>query len=155
MADLTYVSTFTDISVSAAQDLFTITTSSTTPIKLLWLRLSTEGQTTAAELRISISRLLPTITPGSGGTASTPVQKSQSVGTSTCAVEVNNTTRASATTKQLLWSESFQVLNGYEYLPIPECSDRVDGGQVLVVGLESVPAAATVMNGSICWAEAV
>jgi hypothetical protein len=157
MSDLTYVASFTGVTATAVQDLFTIVAGSATPFKLLWVRISVEGQSSALEYLLSFNRLTPTLTIGTGGTTVTPIEKSQISGrASTSTVYANNaTTRATTTgTKSLLWSESFQVLNGYEYLPIPELYDRIDPGQALVIGLETAPTS-LVINGSACWAEAV
>jgi hypothetical protein len=157
----TYVSTFSNIAVgdttgggnNKPSDLFTIVTSSLVPIRLLWINLSVGMNFSTNTLLISVNRLTPTLTLGSGGTTSIPVEKAQISGrAASSTVYLNNTTRTTTSgTKTLLFSESFEELDYYEYCPTPNLFDSIPAGDTLIVGLEKSDN--VYLNGSICWAE--
>lgn len=165
-SDLTYVTTFTGVTTTyitgsgqitgPALDLFTIIP--TVPIKLLWVNLSVNMNFSPNTLRISYTRMTPSITLGSGNLSVIPVEKSQISGIlSSSLVQVLATPTSSYTRttttgiKQLIWLEAFCELDSYNYLPIPAVFDSISAGDALVVGLENGDN--IVLNGSICWQE--
>ena len=154
---LTYVATFTAVSVSVAQDLFSVLAAANVPVEILWARLSAEGVTAPAELRLNVKRLSATAALGSLGTVITPQEKGQrSARSAVSTVHANDTTRATSTgTTGILHSESAQVLNGWDYPLIPELFDALSPGEAWVFGLEAAPGAAAVLSGTVCFRELV
>ena len=149
---LTYVATFTGVSISAQQDLFSILAPAVVPIKIMWIRLSCLSQSTASEVSLNLLRISAP-TQGSGGTVITPVEKGQVSGrVSTATVHANDTVLATGTLG-LLWADTMQVLNGWDYLPIPELWDQIPASDIF--SLRLVAAASVVMSGSIAWSESV
>jgi hypothetical protein len=151
----TYTVTFSNVTVSAAQDLFLVNAGSAMAFELHQLVLGAEGIVTPAELRVQIKRLTATVTAGSGGAAASlnPMAK----GTSAASVNArcNDTTRASTTgTATILLADAWQLLNGYVFAP-PADEDRPQFtlNESLLVGLETAPGSTFVANGFAVIAE--
>ncbi|MGH7117472.1 MAG: hypothetical protein ACREFP_00505 [Acetobacteraceae bacterium] len=150
---------FAGVSVSAAQDLFSMLAAETVPFMLNRLSISTSGQTTPGNLVISVQRFTPTVTQGSGGTvvaASSLAEIAQyAQRTPTTVVHTNDATQRASTTgsKELIWTGTVQDLNNLDDIPIPELWPFVPGNCALIIGLETAPAAAVVLYGSAQFTE--
>ena len=151
---LTYVATFTAVSATAAQDLFSILAAANIPIEILWARVSCEGQASPTELRLQCKRIAAAAL-GSGGTVVTPAEKGQVSGRAAAAtVHANDTTRATTTgSKQVLWVGTIQDLNNLDDVMIPELWPMIPAGDALIVGLEVAPGSAVTLFGAAQFSE--
>lgn len=150
-----YVATFTAVAVSAAQDVFEIVAPANSRIAIREVRLgqySDAGDAQAEMLSVTIVR--GHATSGSGGTSATPAPIAGHAGAlaSTATVEVNNTTIAADGTAVTLCADSFNVMGGWRYYPVPEERPIVTNSGRLVVRV-TVPADAVTMNGTLVFEE--
>ena len=159
MPGLTYAASFSGtsyagVSVSAAQDLFSMLASSAVPFRLKRFSLSTSGQTTPGNLIISVQRYTAAVTQGSGGSVVTPAELAQLSGrAATTVVHANDTTRATTSgAKQVLWVGTIQDLNNLDDVLIPELWPIIPSSDALIIGLEVAPSA-TVLFGTVQFTE--
>jgi hypothetical protein len=113
-----YAVSFSNVEITALQDIFEIQPAAQKPVRLagLWLVQTTDfGDAQDEVLRIAIRR--GNTTSGSGGTVPTPVVVSSSTGAAAGFVsEVNNTTQASVGTAQTLFVDGWNVRAPYQML---------------------------------------
>lgn len=163
-----YVAQFENVSVSATQDLFEIQPASANPIVIHSLMLynvgADVGDAQEEMLRLTIRWLGGTLTGGSGGSAATAYQAAQRFASpgssSSAAVEVNNTSKATTTGSNLvlavggwnirmpyerIWTPEARILAAYDW-------DNV-AASALVVRLENSPADAISMSGELVFEE--
>ena len=150
-----FVATFAGVSVAAAQDVFEIVAPATTRLKIREIRLgqySDAGDAAAEMLSVQIIRGFTT--SGSGGSSVTPVNLSPVSGAaaSVATVEANNTTVAADGTGLVVMADSFNVMRGWRYCPLPEERIEVGVSQRLVVRI-TAPADALSMNGTVLFEE--
>ena len=139
---------FNNVTISAAQDLFSVLSTSGMAFRLCEFQLSADAPTTTAGLRIAIKRLPATVTVGSGGAACTVNPMASTNSSATVTARSNDTTRATTNgTVATLFSASINVLNGWQFLPPPEYRPSFAPSQALVIGMEVAPSAATVFDG--------
>ncbi|MEQ1675071.1 MAG: hypothetical protein ABL876_00140 [Chitinophagaceae bacterium] len=116
-----YTVSFTEVAVTAAQDLFEITPADDKPIAIhgLFFTQSTEiGDAQEEFIRFQVIR--GHTTSGSGGTAPTPVPLNPNDTAAGFTAEVNNTTIASAGTTTVLHAGTFNERIGLELWLPPE-----------------------------------
>jgi hypothetical protein len=147
-----YSVVFTDVAVTAAQDLFEISPADDKPVLIhaIYLSQSTEVKDAEEEM-LKVKIIRGHATGGSGGTAPTPAPLGSSAGAAAgFAAEVNNTTIASTGTAVDLHSESFNNRSGWVYIPTPEARPGASQtNTTLVVRLTAAPADSTTMSGTI------
>lgn len=150
-----YAVTFTAVAVTAAQDLFEITTSATTRALIRGIRIGqyTDAGDAAAEI-LSILLIRGYTVSGSGGSAATPANLRGWSGapTAASACEVNNTTVANTGTAVTLLADTFNVQAGWSYYPAPDDHIVLDVSQRLVVRI-TAPADSLTMNGTLLFQE--
>jgi hypothetical protein len=138
---------FSNVSVSAVQDLFSVLSTANMAFKLCEFQLSADASTTVAELRLAIKRLPATVTVGSAGSAVTPQPMDAKGAAATVTARSNDTTQATTTgTAVTLFSASINVLNGWQFLPPPEYRPTFTVSQAMVITMEVAPSA-TVFDG--------
>lgn len=138
---------FNNVTVSAAQDLFSVLSTANMAFKLCEFQLSADASNTTSELRLSIKRLPATVTVGSGGAACTVNALASTNAAATITARSNDTTRATTSgTAATLFSASINVLNGWQFLPPPEYRPSFAPSQGMVIGMEVAPGAATVFD---------
>ena len=150
-----FVATFAAVAVSAAQDVFEIVAPASSRLVIREIRLgqySDPGDAEAEMLSVQIIRGYTT--SGSGGASVTPVNFSPVSGaaTATATVERNNTTVASTGTGALLLADSFNIMGGWRYYPVPDERIEVGVSQRLVDRI-SAPADSLTMNGTLVFEE--
>lgn len=148
-----YTASFTNVAVSAAQDLFEINAAADTAVVLHRVHIgqsSDEADAQAEMLRIQINRASGTA--GSGGT--TPTENPMDPGDAAFggSVEANNTTQAGTQTT-ILAAEAFNVQAGFFHVPTPEERITIPGQGILTVNLIAAPADALTMEGTITFEE--
>jgi hypothetical protein len=143
-----YSATFEEVSVSVAQDLFEINAPSDAIVVVHSLVLSQSSDTDTEQLNILVHR---GSTSGSGG--STPTASPLAVGDAAFGgtVEANNTTQSTEGT--ILHSDCFNVLNGYVWIPTPECRPVISPSGRLIIELQTAPGDALTMSGTVYFEE--
>jgi hypothetical protein len=147
-----YAISFTNVAVSAAQDLFEIIGATGKPFILHEVTVSQDsdfGDAAAEGLSLIIKRATAGYTTGSGGTTPTPGKLATNDGAAGSTAKVNNTTVAvvGSGTLTTLRADGFNVQGGYQYLPTPETRMTFLGGEAAIVTI-TAPADALTMSGT-------
>lgn len=149
-----YTAIFEGVSVSAAQDLFSIRPGNNKPCRIHEIHITQDTGETSEQLPVRLRRLPATVTAGSGGSAVTP-QPVPSTDTATGAtVRANDTTIATSSgTAVTIRRMGDNVLNGWHWVFTPEVRPEVLPGEALVVHLPTAPGAALTMSGEMVFEE--
>ena len=148
---------FTNVSVSAVQDLFEVLAASGKPFILHEIvvgQSSDYGDAQAEGLQIAIKKATGSYTSGSGGSTVTPAKHATNDAAAGPTAEINNTTQASAGSGTLttIRSEAFNAQAGYQYLPTPEQRITFLSTEACVVSI-TAPADAVSMCGTLVFEE--
>lgn len=144
-----YVVGFEQVSCAAAQDVFLIKAPSSKVLKILAVRLGQSSSTTSTQQRVRFSRLPATVSDGTGGTAATPRKTEQGDPAAAFTARVNDTTQATTSgSKSTLFEDVFNILSGYQYVPVPEECVTVPPSEAVVVEFPAMGATAT-YDGSV------
>lgn len=150
-----YTISFSKVSVSAAQDLFeykAVAGKSFILHEAVCAQDSKYGDANAGGLAVTIKRATGAYSSGSGGSTPTPAPHSTSDTAAGGSAKANNTVRASGGTITTLRADAFNEQGGWQYLPTPETRfDFASGAnpEGVIIGLETAPAAACSMSGSM------
>lgn len=156
-----FTATFSAIAVSAAQDVFELTTHATSRIEICEIVLGqySDAGDAAAEM-LSVQLIRGYTTAGSGGAAVTPANFEPWSRAAVTTVARNNTTVATVGTAVILHSEAFNVQGGWLYRPLKTRDDnerpRIEAAGAtngLFVVRITAPADAVTMNGTIKFRE--
>lgn len=150
-----FVASFSAVAVSAAQDVFEITAPANSRVAIREIRLgqySDPGDAQAEMLSVSIIRGYTS--GGTGGSTVTPVNimGHPNAGAASAVVEINNTTIASGGSAVTLCADTFNVMGGWRFYPVPDERPIVTINGIIVVRI-SAPADALTMNGTIVFEE--
>lgn len=146
-----YSATFEEVVVSAIQDLFELVAPADLIVAIHGLVLSQSsdaGDSESEQLNILIHR---GSTSGSGGGAPTPAPLNVGDAASTVTVESNNTTQGTEGTQ--IHAECFNVMAGLAIWWPPECRPIISPSGRLIVELQTAPADAITMSGTIYFEE--
>ena len=144
-----YTVQFTDVAVTAQQDLFQIE-SNTVPaiIHAVYLSQITDvGDAAAENLSISINRVTDVVTDDLA-----TVQIDNGDATQLADVAINETTEL-VTGLVRIHSEAWNIALPFVFLPTPEMRPVVEVGNVIVVNLNTTPADSITMSGTIYFEE--
>lgn len=147
-----YTTQIENVSVSAAQDIFSMISSASNGIRIHWIQLGSNA-TAATPLRMRLKRGTATVTLGSGGTipALAPVDAGDTKAVQST-VHANDTTPATTTgaftgIASFLWD----TVLPFDFLPAPEDRPSCLTNQALILDM---PASATLtLSGFIMWDE--
>lgn len=162
LASRQYSVAFENVSISAVQDLFNIAPASDKPIRLVGLTLSNvDGTTLVGDanedmLRLSIRRMLATVTNGTGGSSATPVSKDQNDTAFGGTARVNDaTTRASTSGTNSLWlPDGWNTRIPYAlWFPPEMCLEASVSTTHIIVGLDTAPKSAVHCSGCLFFEE--
>lgn len=145
---LMYAAVFEQVSVAAIQDLFEIVAPSTASVVIHGCYISQSASETSEQLPILVHRAS---TSGSGGSTPTPSPLQVGGAAAESTVEANNTTQGTEGT--FIHAEGFNVLNGWMWMPTPECRPVLSPTGRLVIELQVAPSAALTMNGVLLFEE--
>jgi len=152
MLGLKYTATFDNITVSALQDLLTITAPSDAAVVILEGELSQQGDYGDAQaegLRITINRYA---TAGSGGTTLTSRPHEVGFPTAGSTVVRNNTSLGGTAT--LLMSRNWNIQAPIFHIPVPETRWVISPSGVFAITLPTAPTPDSLqMSGWITFAE--
>jgi hypothetical protein len=162
MAEREYAVAFEAVSITLAQDLFNIAPAGDKPIRLTGLTLANVGGTADAGdaqeemLRISIRRMLATVTNGTGGSTPTATPMDQSDTAAGVTVRANDaTTRASTSgTNSLYAADGWN--NRVPYAQFWPPGSRLECGistSRIIIGLDTAPADAMLVSGTAYFIE--
>jgi len=146
---------FSQVAVTAAQDLFSLLPASGRPVAVcaLYLSQSTEAGDAAEEmLKIAVKR--GAAAAGSGGSAATPRPRHPSDAAAAFTARVNDTTPASAGTAVVLHADNWNVRGPYVWMPPPDCRPLAAPATYLQVELLAAPADSVTMSGTLYVEEA-
>lgn len=148
-----YTVVFAAVSVSAAQDFFTITPADDKPVKLVGLMLTQVGNSDVGDaqeelLRFNIIRGFTVA--GSGGTAPTPAAIDPGDSAAGFTSRVNDTTLANTGSTVTLHEDAFNVRSGYlNWWPEGFEPGATQGNTTIVVRLPTAPADAITLSGTL------
>jgi len=157
-----YSITFEEVAVTVAQDLFEITVSDTSNFTIIH-SISISQSSDAGDSASEMLKILCYRTPnssGSGGSAVTasPMEVGDSAYSSGSVLR-NNTTQASILGSQLLYSDTFNILEGFykqfapnERLIIPTANDLASNFR-FILALNTAPADSLTMSCTIVLEE--
>lgn len=152
----TYSISFTDVAVSALQDLFEVLCGSGKWFILEELVIgqrSDFGDAEAEGLMVLIRRASAGYTTGSGGSAGTAVKHTSLDVAFSGTAKVNNTTQATGTLTTLR-DCPFNVQGECEYFPTSgKVAYAFNAGEALVVSISSAPVDALTMSGTVVITE--
>jgi hypothetical protein len=144
-----YTVGFEQVSCSAAQDVFLIKAPATMVLKLVSFRLGQSSTTTSTQQRVRVSRLTATVTNGTGGAAATPRKNEQGDPAATFTARANDTTQATTSgAKTTLFEDAFNVLSGFQYVPVPEEYYTIPPNEAIVIEFPAMGVTAT-YDGSV------
>lgn len=150
MSGRIYTMSFTNITLSAAQDLLCVYAGSSKIFALLSVNIGQITATSVANQRIRIRYLPTTVTTGSGGSAGTLKPFVSGDGAATVTGRINDTTQATTSgTAVDLWNDQWSVINGFLWVPpIPSRPPICGISGAITVSLDTSPSS-LVTNGSI------
>lgn len=145
-----YTVQFHNVSVTNVQDLLAAYAGSSMAIELVSFNIGQITQTSVEAVQISVKRLPGSVTTGSGGTAPTPVPDTDTDAAATFTARVNDTTQATtAGTVVYPMPDVFNEVNGYQWIWPERARPSCKPTEALIVSLDSAPAAARTMSGSL------
>lgn len=149
-----FIVPFTGIAVTQAQDAFEILTGSTYRVAIREIRLAQYSDMGAAQSElVGVTILRGHTSPGSGGSAVTPINTSPWTGiTAETTAARNNDTPASGGSPSLLLADSWNVMAGWYYNWEKDERILVDRNQRLVVRI-TAPSDELTMNGTLVFEE--
>lgn len=139
---------FAAVAVTAAQDLFELSSASGKPLIIEDGELSQDtdfGDAQDEGLRIQWRR--GNTTSGSGGSTPTPVKKNPSAGAATFTAETNNTTKATAGTPDTIMPSTWSVRAEKRFAPLPQGVIEVAAGSRICLELVNAPTDSITMSG--------
>lgn len=147
---------FNGVAVTAQQDLFEVTASSTRPCRLLGFEISQSTEVgDAQEEGLSVLVKRGATTSGSGGSAPTPNPMESNQGASGFVAEVNNTTKATTGTILTLHATNWNVRNTpCSWFYTPETCPYLAPSERLTIELATTPADSITMSGTL-WVEEI
>ncbi len=144
-----YTVQFTDVAVTAQQDLFQIE-ALTVPAIIHYVSLSQTsdvGDAAAENLSIMINRVTDAVTDDLA-----TVQLDNGDATQNADVAINETSELT-TGLVTVFSEAWNIALPFIWMPPPEMRIVVEVGNVVVVNLNDTPADSLTMSGTICFEE--
>lgn len=154
MAQRVYADPFTNVAVSAVQDLWDVQSGATVGLEIHEWVLGQITATSVGNLRISNHRLPATVTSGSGGSAGTIAKKNFNDAAALHTFRINDTVQATTSgTNVVMRGDIYNVINGYQYLPAPEDREQITISQAFIVSLDQAPGSAETMSGTLTAAE--
>lgn len=150
MTGRVYTIEFDNVSVAAVQDALAVYAGSGMAFKVHEVTLGQITATSIGNLRLTLKRLPATVTAGSGGSTPTPRKLNNGDAAATVTAHANDTTQATTSgTSQTLRGDIFNVINGFLYQPAPDDRPVIAPGQAFIVSLDSAPASAQTMSGTV------
>lgn len=149
-AQRTYTITFRQIGITAIQDLCAAYAGANMAIEAVSLTLFEVGNTSAELLELSVKRLGVTVTTGSGGSAFTPVQDTDTDAAATFTARINDTTPATSSgTTAYPHVDGWNLPNGYQWIFPERARPSCKPNEALIFSLDRAPAASRTVSGQM------
>lgn len=144
-----YSVSFSDVAVTAVQDLFQIEqTDGAVQLLACYLSQRTDvGDAESESLLIEIAKITDAVT-----NSATEVALNADDSASSCNLNINQTSQLT-TGKTVLHAECWNILQPFIYLPPPETRLWVPSGDAIAVKLETAPADSITMSGTLYFEE--
>jgi len=154
MAGQIYTAVFENVTVTALQDLFEVIAPADAVLEILRWKISQEESETSQQLGFKTAMAAGAYTTGSGGTTPTPGKTMTGDPASGSTVRANSTTPAVVGSGTLVTIERYgeNVLNGVEWIYIPEDRPIVSPTDAFIIGLMVAPTSLE-MSGTVVWRE--
>jgi hypothetical protein len=144
-----YSMSFQNVTMSAVQDALCVYAGASKIFAVLSVNLGQVTATSVGNLRVRIRYLPTTVTAGSGGSAGTLKPFVSGDVAATITGRINDTTQAISGTAVDLWSDQWNVINGFLWVPpIPSRPPVCGLSGAIVVSIDSAPAS-LVVSGSV------
>jgi hypothetical protein len=145
---------FSNISVSAVQDLIALICGASMSIELHGVVIGQITGTSVQNLRISVKRMPATVTNGSGGSAPTPQKLLRGDAAATVTARANDTVQATTSgTAIVLHSDVFNTVNGYQFFWPPQDIPTFGLSEACVLSLDTAPTSTMNMSGTLYFGE--
>jgi len=119
-------------------------------IEIVSVTLGQITQTSVENLQISIKHLPATVTAGSAGGAFTPTKDSTTDAAATFTARINDTTPATTSgTADFPHVDTWNLVNGYQWIFPEKARPSCKLSEALVFSLDSAPAGARTVTGSM------
>jgi len=149
-AGRTYTINFRGVSVAAVQDLCAAYCGASMAIELVSITIGQITQTAVEILQISIEHLPATVTPGSGGSAFTPIRDTPTDAANTFTARINDTVQATTSgTLDYKHIDTFNLVNGYQWIWPERARPTAKLSEALILSLDTAPAATRTMSGQL------
>lgn len=150
MSGRIYTMSFTNVTLSAVQDLLCVYAGSSKIFAVLSVNLGQVTGTSVANQRVRIRYLPATVTAGSAGSAGTLKPFVSGDAAATITGRINDTTQATTGgTAVDLWDDQWNIINGFLWVPpIPSRPPICGLSGAITVSLDTAPSTITA-NGSI------
>lgn len=150
-----YTAQTNNVSVTAAQDLVSIQTTSGMVAEIDELAVGQVTATSIGNLRCTFKRYSGGYSIGTAGSSITPRPHVFGDSAAICTARGNDTSQTSGGTSVTLDTDVINVLNGYNKLPAPEDRWSFTISQAFVWSLDSAPASAETMSVKATFRETV
>jgi len=143
------------ITVSAIQDLYELIAAADSALRIIRCEISQEVSETSEMLAFQLKMAAGAYTSGSGGGTITPAKTSTGDAASSSTCERNNTTQALVGSGTLVEVDrrGENVLNGRQWIWLPEERFEISPTDAFIVSLPTAPAAALTMSGNLVFEE--
>lgn len=113
-----YTVSFSNVTLSAVQDLIMVKAGASNPIALVSAELGQVTGTSVANQRIRLQMIPATVTTGSGGGAGTVSKWIASDAAASATARINDTTQATSSGTIIdLWDDTWNIVNGWLWVP--------------------------------------
>lgn len=143
-----YTVQFTNVAITAAQDLINITATANMALAVHSIELGQKTLTAWEAKEVTFKRFPATVTAGSGGTAPTPQKINNGDPAATFTARVNDTTNMTTNaTAVTIWARTWEFLNGFFWMPAPEERPILAPSQGMALALGTAPSASMTCSG--------
>lgn len=137
-----YSVSFSNVTLSAAQDLFELQPADDKPIIVHKVVVAPDTSETNQQVKVTVKRFSGAFTSGSVGSTATPVALDSHDAAAGFACEINNTTRCTGGTSVVIVADSFPSQGGWEYMPDVRQRPKAYQAEAIVIGVEEATSAA-------------
>jgi hypothetical protein len=151
-----YTASFSDVAITAAQDLFGLLATAGMAFKIHCIELGQRSLTTWEAKPLKLVRNPSTATVGSGGSAPVVRRLNPSDAAATVTARANDTTgQTTSGTQEIILARDWEFLNGFFWLPAPEQRPIIRPSEGCALQLAVAPSASMTASGYIEFEELI
>lgn len=148
-----YAIAFSDVAVSATQDLINITATANEALKIHYVEFGQKTLTSWEAKGLKLQRVPATVSAGSGGSALTPKPFNPGDAAATFTARANDTTAMTTSgSMELILARDWEFLNGFFWMPAPEQRPIIKPSQGFAINLPTAPSGSMTASGTV-WVE--